>query len=88
MLGNLSRMVTYLGYDDLFAPYFNPKTQPNVTFSYKNSMANGSWSKFNPAFKDNDATEYDLYFCINRNDKDGKLVYLHTLSCHFITYDV
>ena len=34
-------------------------------------MEHGSWSKFNPALKDNDATEYDLYFCINRNDKDG-----------------
>ena len=21
-------------------------------------------------FRDNDDTEYDLYFCINRNDKD------------------
>ena len=57
------------GYDELFRPYHDPRSSIPMR-TYKDCLRNGSWSKYDPSLSDHDETEHDLYFCINRNDKD------------------
>ena len=66
-------------FDTLFRPYRNPmKHDPNFyyhnpenKFTYMNKT---SWTNFNPALANHDATEYDLWMCIatNKRSVDSK----------------
>ena len=58
------------GFDELFRPYSDPSNNLSSYITYKNCLHSNSWSKYNPLLSDHDETERDLYFCINRNDKD------------------
>ena len=55
------------GFDTLFRPY---AIDPRV--NYSDAMKSNTWSRYNPQLSDHDETERDLYFCINRNDKDAQ----------------
>lgn len=58
------------GYDELFRPYRSP-SKVSAEMTYKDCLRNSSWSKYDQTLADNDKTELDLYFCINRNDMDA-----------------
>lgn len=59
------------GFDKLFQPYFNPSA---IAPRYHRTYEKDKWPDwgYNKSFADHDETEYDLYFCINRNDQTVK----------------
>ena len=60
------------GFSELFRPYSDPSLSP---LSYADGMNTSiSWARYNASYSDNDATEKDLFFCINSNPDHDKFM--------------
>ena len=60
------------GFSKLFRPYSNPRLPP---LNYDDGLnTSKSWAFYNASYSDNDATEKDLFFCINSNPNHDKFM--------------